>query len=63
MSASSKRTAHPFKVEPFSEIDKSVTITGPDTLRIAVDFDDVDHKQIRQDIKKIVRLLNEYWEE
>jgi hypothetical protein len=52
----------PFKVEPFSNIDKFITINGPDTLIIAVDFDDVYHPQIRKDVKKLVKILNENWE-
>jgi hypothetical protein len=52
----------PFKVEPFSDINKSITINGPDTLTIAVDFDDVYHPQIRKDVKKLVKILNENWE-
>jgi hypothetical protein len=50
-----------FRVEPFDSIDKSITIVGPE-ITIAVDYDDVNHPQVRKDIKKLVKILNENWE-
>lgn len=51
-----------FKVTPFTNLDKRVEIQGPDYLRILVDFDDVNHVEVRKQIKKMVTLLNEHWE-
>jgi hypothetical protein len=51
----------PFKVEPFTNIDKHVVITGPDYFRLAVDFDDVNHAEVRKQIKKMVAILNAHW--
>jgi hypothetical protein len=51
-----------FKVQPFTNIDKRVEIQGPDYLRIFVDFDDVNHAEVRKQIKQMVTLLNEHWE-
>lgn len=54
--------AKPFKVQPFTNIDKRVTIEGPDYLRIYVDFDDVNHAEVRKQIKQMIALLNQHWE-
>ena len=51
-----------FKVTPFTNLDKRVEIQEPDYLRILVDFDDVNHVEVRKQIKKMVTLLNEHWE-
>jgi hypothetical protein len=51
----------PFKVHKFTNIDKRVEVTGPDYLRFFVDFDDVNHAEVRKQIKKMVALLNEHW--
>ena len=53
--------AKPFKVKPFSNIDKWVEITGPDYLIIRVDFDDVNHAEVRKQIKQMVAILNQNW--
>ena len=53
--------AKPFKVHPFTNIDKRVEIEGPDYLRIFVDFDDVNHAEVRKQIKQMVAILNENW--
>jgi hypothetical protein len=50
-----------FKVQPFTNIDKRVEIEGPDYLRIFVDFDDVNHAEVRKQIKQMVAILNENW--
>jgi hypothetical protein len=53
--------SNPFKVKPFTNIDKRVEIEGPDYLRIFVDFDDVNHAEVRKQIKQMVAILNENW--
>ena len=53
--------ANKFKVTPFTNADKTVEITGPDYLRIFVDFDDVNHAEVRKQIKQMVVILNENW--
>jgi hypothetical protein len=55
--------ARPFKVKPFTNIDKRVEITGPDYLQLFVDFDDVNHAEVRKQIKKMVALLNKHWDD
>jgi hypothetical protein len=52
-----------FTVKPFTNIDKYVEITGPDYLRLLVDFDDVDHAEVRKQVKRMVAILNENWGE
>lgn len=55
-----------FKVSPFwnEEIDKWIEILGPtDDLRLKVDFDDVDHRIVRLQTKKMLLILNEHWGE
>jgi hypothetical protein len=51
-----------FKVQPFTNIDKRVEIQGPDYLHIFVDFDDVNHAEVRKQIKQMVAILNKHWE-
>jgi hypothetical protein len=51
----------PFRVLPFTNIDKRVEIQGPDYLRLFVDFDDVNHAEVRKQIKQMVAILNENW--
>ena len=51
----------PFRVEPFADIDKWIEIRGPDYLSIRVDFDDVNHAEVRKQIKQMVAILNENW--
>ena len=53
---------NPFKVKPFTNIDKRVEIEGPDYLRIFVDFDDVNQDEVREQIAQMVGILNEYWQ-
>ena len=53
--------SNPFKVKPFTNIDKWVEITGPDYFSIRVDFDDVNHAEVRKQIKQMVDILNENW--
>ncbi len=61
----SKRT--PFTIEPcVAGRDKSVVIYGPgaddwDSLTITVDFDEVDHESIAEQVKKMVSILNAHW--
>ena len=51
----------PFRVEPFADIDKWIEIRGPDYLSIRVDFDDVNHAEVRKQIKQMVAILNDNW--
>jgi len=44
-----------------SAIDKSFNIQGPD-IRLSVDYDDVDHKEVLRLAKRIVATLNEHWD-
>ena len=50
-----------FVLLPVGTIDKALIIRKADELDIAVDYDDVQHKQVLKDAKKIVRLLNKHW--
>jgi hypothetical protein len=51
-----------FTVKPFTSIDKYVEISGPEYFRLLVDFDDVNHAEVRKQVKKMVALLNAHWE-
>jgi hypothetical protein len=44
-----------------SDFDKEMEIYGPD-LTIRVDYDDVDHKAVENNVKKMLKILNENWE-
>lgn len=46
-----------FKIEPHTGIDKSFLIFNDD-ITLAVDYDDVDHKTVDNEAKRIVKILN-----
>jgi hypothetical protein len=51
-----------FRVDCFDpDIDKWIEIVGPE-LNIRVDYDDVDHKAVERNTKKMIKILNENWE-
>lgn len=41
---------------------KDIAILGPDGLSISVDYDDVDHDQVRAATEKMLRILNQHWD-
>lgn len=47
--------------EKFSTADKTIRIDGP--LPLEVDYDDVDHKEVREQVRHLVWVLNTYWRE
>lgn len=50
-----------FRMSPiWADVDKAIIVDGP--LAITVDFDDVDHHQVRHDTEKMVQILNKYWD-
>lgn len=51
-----------FTAEPFTTIDKDIAILGPGGLSISVDYDDVDHDQVRAATEKMLRILNQHWD-
>ncbi len=42
-------------------IDKKIFIEGPNSLNIEIDFDDVEHDQVREAAVKMVKMLNMLW--
>jgi hypothetical protein len=50
-----------FQVQSHADWDKEIVVVGPNDLMISVDYDDVDHKQVEKDIRKMVEILNTYW--
>ena len=55
------RMSKPFKIEPHTTIDKRFLIeeTGNHLL---VDYDDVNHAEVDQAARKLVKILNEHWD-
>jgi hypothetical protein len=54
----------PFRiVSQIDSIDKIILIYGPDDLDIEVYFDDVDHRSVKTNTLKMVKLLNEHWDD
>lgn len=53
----------PFRVDDIfdPDLDKWMEIYGPD-LTIRVDYDDVDHETVENNVKKMLKILNENWE-
>ena len=52
-----------WKIEPFDEdIEKDFKITNSDVdLEITIDYDDVIHKIVDEQAKKLVKILNKHW--
>lgn len=53
-----------FRANPHTTVDKEVVIfdhSGACSLGIIVDFDDVNHDQVEQDIQKLLQILNQHW--
>ena len=46
-----------FKVEPHTTVDKFFDIYNED-IRLTVDYDDVDHKTVDKEVKRIIKILN-----
>jgi hypothetical protein len=46
-----------FEIEPHTGIDKSFLVFNDD-ITLAVDYDDVDHKAVDKEAKRIVKILN-----
>lgn len=44
------------------EYDKELVVTGPFDLNMSIDFDDVDHKEVRRQTRHLVAVLNKYWD-
>lgn len=51
-----------FSASSFDTVNKTVEIRGPDDFRMEVDYDDVDHPEVRRTAKRIILLLNKHWE-
>lgn len=51
-----------FKIEKHTRTDKRFKITGPDDFKLLVDYDDVDHKEVDKQTKKMVDILNKHWD-
>lgn len=41
--------------------DKVIYVTGPAEMKIEIDHDDVDHKEVEKDTKLLVDLLANHW--
>jgi hypothetical protein len=51
-----------FRVQPFDpDIDKWIEIEGPE-VSIRIDYDDVNHRAVEEETDKILKILNENWE-
>lgn len=57
-----------FKIEPYQEWDKSIIVCETNKehgrgLALSIDYDDVYHPTIKKKINKLVKLLNEHWDD
>lgn len=50
-----------FTIAKHDQSDKDFSVEGGDSLYMRVDYDDVDHKTVDKEIKKMVDILNKYW--
>ena len=55
----------PFRIEEHKNYDKFFHILGPeeDDILIRINNDDVDEEEVRKISEKIVRILNEHWDD
>jgi hypothetical protein len=53
----------PFKLHQHSRIDKWLEVTGPDQLALRIDFDDVDPDTVLEAAQRMVKVLNNHWEQ
>jgi hypothetical protein len=51
-----------FKMQKMHPCDKDIIIYGTN-LAIKVNYDDVLHRLVRKDVKKMLKILNKYWDE
>lgn len=51
-----------WKAKPFTNTDKRIHITGPGDIELFVDFDDVNHGNIREMVKRTLATLNGHFE-
>ena len=58
MTLRSKHDDPVFELQPYSVIDKVLTITGPDNLTLWVDYDDVNHYATECMLPLVIRALN-----
>lgn len=40
---------------------KRIVLYGFDHMHVEVDFDDVDHEKVREELDKLVDFLNKHW--
>jgi hypothetical protein len=45
--------------------DKTLIISGPSNwgMCVLVDYDDVDHREVDANVRKLIKLLNTHWPE
>lgn len=51
-----------FRMDKPNTADKYFNIHGPDDLLLRVDYDDVDHRTVRKNAKRVLAVLNAQWE-
>jgi len=54
-----ERAEETFIVEPHSRADKQIVIYGP--LTLFVDYDDVNHDEVDEQMRRLVQILNDNW--
>jgi predicted RNA-binding Zn-ribbon protein involved in translation (DUF1610 family) len=52
-----------YTIEPYDEYDKDITVRVGNHLVLSVDYDDVDHTQVEDDLKKMVAILEQHWDD
>jgi len=50
-----------FNITSYEKYDKDILVEGPNELRVKVDFDDVDRTSVEKDMKKMIKILNDHW--
>lgn len=51
----------PFEVQKFDFLDKNIEVYGPQDLHLFVDYDDVEQDLVEAALEKMIRILNEHW--
>lgn len=52
----------PFTIIPYGPVDKWIELAGPE-LNIRVDYDDVQHSQVKKNMRKMIDILNAHWDD
>ena len=51
-----------WRVESYEGYEKDLFLVGPEELRVSIDWDDVDRMMTALELRKMLWILNKYWD-